>query len=853
MDKFYTFCDRVGHRIFYRYVDENGKRRQTILSDYPFELFMKGSKSDSVSLYGDQISRVNFENVSEMSEFCKNYRGVSEIFGQTSPAHQFIAKEYTNKISFDLSKVVVLNFDIEVRHDDGFPEPEDANDEILSISMKVFGKDQRITLGLKPFKNNERPQDIYEHCSNERELLFRFLEYWKRINPDIITGWNIEGFDIPYLINRMRKIIGVEATNELSPFHKSTKNVFTEILTGPKKLDPGYRILGVNTFDYLKLYIKFAPKKLESYKLDFVAETELKENKTDLSRFNNDLMRLYNEDFAYFVTYNEQDVGLVERLDDKLQFIRLAISVVLMTKSRYSEALGTVKIWDNLIYNMLLPQNIQIPPSEYDGEDDEFVGAYVKEPIPGRYRWVVSMDLTSLYPSIIRMYNMSPETLFSGGVENPIQFLEKLLAGEWNLLAEARNNGRVTAANGSQYRQDKEGILAKAMTFLFEERKVVKKQMIGVKKEVEKLKADHESQEKIDSLMDKIAQLDALQQALKVVANGGYGAIANKAYRYFLTAIAEGITLTGQLTIRFISARINAFLNEKFGTNGIDYVITCDTDSAYICLDHFVLNVLKMNPDIQKQKIQKIVDCLDLFVKKEIEPMLEREYAFLAEMVGSKNNKMDMKREAIADVGIFRGKKNYIMQVYDNEGVRYTTPELKMVGIETAKSSTPKVVREKLKECLNIIVNGTNDELLVEISKFKAEFEKMPLSKIAFPRGVSDLEKWYCPQNIHKKSVPIHTRGALHFNNLINVLGLQNKYPPIRSGSKIKFIGLQIPNPLRSTSIAFVDELPPEFELENYIDIEGQFKVSFLNPVESFTKLNGWNIKKVNSLEDLFA
>lgn len=844
---YYTFCDRVGHRLFLRYVDADGKRKQRVFSQYPFELFIKGAKKDATSLFGDTLSRIEFQECSEVTEFVKEYDGVTEIFGQTSLPHQFIAKQYPGVINFDMSKFVILNFDIEVRHDNGFPKPEHANDEILSISLKVFGRDQKITLGLKPFKP-EREQDIYEQCADERELLVRFLGYWRRLNPDIITGWNIDGFDIPYLVNRMTKVLGEELTAQLSPFHHETKKVFQEIDVG--RGDKSYRILGVTSYDYLNLYMKFAPKKLESYKLDFVAETEVKANKTDLTPWGGNLMRLYNEDFNTFVVYNENDVYLVERLDDKLKFIQLAVSITLMTHSRYHEALATVKPWDNMVYNMLLERGVQIPPENFSKDGEGIAGAYVKEPIPGKYRWVVSMDLTSLYPSIVRMYNMSPETLVYEASEKPLDFLGKMLDGKVD-LSDRISDGLVTAANGSAYRQDGEGILAHAMTYVFEERKRVKKQMLATKQEKEKLKSEGGSKEQVEALENKVAQLDALQQALKVVANGGYGAIANKAFRYFNISIAEGITLTGQLTIRFISARINEFLNAKFKTTDKDYVVTCDTDSAYICLDTFVEKILKVPAERQKDMTLKIVDCLDVFIKKELEPLLEREYAKLAEYVGSTNNKMDMKREAIADVGIFRGKKNYIMQVWDNEGVRFAEPELKTVGIETARSSTPKMVRDELKKCLKTLLNESNEVLLKEIDSFRQLFYNAPLSKVASPRGVSEMNKWVGGQ-LYLKGTPIHVKAALHYNDLIRSMGLDTTHPLIREGEKIKFIYLREPNPIHCTAIGFIDELPTEFGLDKYVDVELQFEKTFLAPLQSFTDLIGWQVKKVSSLDDLW-
>ncbi len=849
---FYTFVDRMGPRVFHRFVDDQGKRHEEIITGYPIELFTPGKTDDAKSLTGNSLSRISFSDIKDASEFVKNYKDAMPIYGQTSFAHQFISYQYPQDIEFDVSKFVILNFDIEVKSDEGFPHPHIAKDPVLSISMKVFGRDQYITLGLKPY-NKRREQDIYVHCNNEAHLLNVFLGFWKRIRPDIITGWNIEGFDIPYLVNRMKRVLGEKVIKELSPFAAHIHYGVTEMPIKDGRGASTYRILGVNMLDYLALFKKFNPEKLESYRLDFVGEHEGVGKKVDYSEYGNNLMRLYNENFQKFIEYNEQDVGLVEALDQKKDFIRLAIAVTMMTKSRFSEVFGTVKIWDNLIYNMLKKDNIQIPPENFGAEAKDFIGGFVKEPIPGRYKWVVSLDLTSLYPSIIRMYNMSPETIVANarGTET---WLAKMLRME-PVTDEAKEEGCVMAANGSIYRQDIQGVLPRAMAFVFDERKRVKNQMLAEEKKKQKLEKafrktkDENTKREIDELGALISALDAAQKGLKVVANGGYGATANTAFRYFNPEISEAITLTGQLTIQYIETRINDLVNRLVGTDGVDYVITMDTDSVYVTLDAWVQKM-----GLPEDDKNAIVDEIDSLVKQEIEPMLAREYQALADYVGAKKNYMDMKREAIGDVGIFRGKKNYILQVYDNEGVRYSEPKLKMVGIETARSSTPRIVRDELAECLKVIVNGTNDDLFKRIKKFKHTFDNEALVNIAFPRGVSDIRKWETNGPIpYKKGTPIHVKAVIFHNKLIqDDPSLHNKYEQIKEGNKIKFIYLKEPNKLRSNAIAFVEELPKEFGLDSDVDRTLQFEKCFLSPLKSFADLVGWKVENKPTLEDLF-
>lgn len=848
----YTFCDKLGHRLFIRWLDEDGKRGQKVFSDTPLELFIPGTRDDARGLHGERLSRVEFGSVEDMVDFAKEYDGVTPVFGQTSAAHQYISRQWPGHIDFDIKNFTILNFDIEVESREGFPHPEQAAYPLTSVSMKVFGKDERITLGLKPYTKG-RSQDVYEHCRDERDLLMRFLHHWKRINPEIVTGWFIDSFDIPYIVNRMTKILGEEMTAQLSPFYHETKRVFMESKVG--RGETTYRILGITSFDYANLYMKFAPKKLESYRLDYVCEHEKVGRKLDWHELGfSDLNDLYDRDHDTFIEYNERDVECVEQLDAKLKFIQCAITIVYMTHSRFSEALATVKPWDNFIYNMLLEDGIQIPPEAFTKNAEGIVGAYVKVPIPGKYRWVIALDMKSLYPCIDMMYNMSPETLEYHAASNPMEFMEKVLANDpvtMRLIEERKSKGLCTASNGSSYRQDSPGVIPRGMKFLFDTRSEVKG--VHMKAAKKRLEAAKKAGEDYLLIEQEYQKLDAYQQALKVVANGGYGALSNQSFRYYNTDIAEGITITGQMSIKYGGAKLNAFLNERFKTTDVDYVIYTDTDSCYITVERFVTDVLKVPEADWKRKMQGIVDAIDSFVKKEIDPMLDKVFSDLCEKVGSVNNTMEMKRESISDVGIFRARKNYVLQVWDNEGVRYAEPDIKSVGVEINRTSTPYIVRDALKESLNILLNGTNDELLAYLAKFKKEFAEVPLSKIAFPRGVSEIKKWAGGVMDFEKGTPIHVRGAILFNKMVRERGLEGKLSLIQEGNKIKFIYLKEPNPLHSNVIGFIDELPSEFGLDKYVDIDLQYEKTFLAPLLSFTDIIDWVVEKKSSLDDMWS
>ena len=890
---FYTFCDSIGNKIYHRYVDDNGKRHQEIVTSFPIELFIKGN-GEHRSLYGDKLTKMTFDNIADAKDFIKKYDGVVPVYGQTSLHHQFISHRYPGKIDLQFEKYRVLNFDIETRFDGkddedevkvrkvysleesvmtvekmkalddsyevydevnerwypvsrapqrnpgGFPNAQNADYEITSISCKVFGRPQKVTFGTKEYKVKDKDQ-IYNWCKDEAELLVKFIDFVRLVDPDALTGWNIDWFDIPYIVNRCRKILGDKVTNRLSPFHAHTDRCISEYFLDKDKTEKGYRIFGITNLDYMDMYKGYNPSKHDSYALDFISEVELKEKKLDYSEFD-DLMDLYRRDYERFIDYNERDVYLVERLDQKKQFIRLVITIVLMTKSRYQERDGKVKLWDNLIYNLLRDEGIVIPPA-VPKPSRTIIGAYVKEPTPAKYRWVASLDLTSLYPSICMMFNMSPETLMREE-QGQLDWVERLLKGE-DLAADCREKGWAMAANGSAYRQDVQGVLPKGMKYVFDTRKAQKNLMLDFKREKEAYLASggKVGSEEYLRLENLIAAADATQGAMKVLANSGYGASANKGFRYFNLSIAEGITLTGQLGIQYIGNMMNRYLNKKFGTDK-DYVITSDTDSAYIQLDN-----LPSDPT----NIQQSVDEIDNFLEKEFTPFINAAYQKLSDRLGAKKNLLDMKREAIADVGIFRGKKNYVLRVWDNEHVRYNEPVLKMTGIETARSDKPMIVRKKLERDLEILLTGTQEQLLSSIESFKSEFYNAPVEAIASPKGLSDYTKWVDKNGNLLPKAPYHVKAAHAHNTLIIEKGLRKTVERIKNGNKVRLMALKKINPCRCSNIAFMGTLPVGFDLHEYLDKDQQWVSTYITPLRSFTDILGWKTEKVNSLESLFG
>lgn len=1030
MKKFYTFVGEMDNAIFQRYYNEDKQEVFEKVENYDYTLYVNHPTDISrfTSLDNKSLKEITFDNPRDLKKFYNENKDLMTIHGNNSAVHQFISKEYDPDVQ-QFCNVKVLNFDIEVVHGDGikyadnhivrteksdaitfsnvgelkklpktvtgdlsvydeekdkwvkyfnscyapraigFPDPLEAEQEILSISAKEFGDDKIFyTFGTKDLPDYDNPNGEYVKCKNEQELLARFMKFWRGINPQFITGWNIDGFDIPYLINRIKKVLGSKYASYLSPFYDKVRN--NDKLINERMVDETitYEIFGVTSFDYIELYKKYNYSKQESYKLDYIGEVEVGQKKVNFDEYNKSLMRLYNGDlildnttswhaiddimryarvrekvkvklaeygyftdlgndvnkvdiktfdqtkidemsndqlkglynytdervktlsYKKFVNYNEMDANIVELIDKKMLFIKLAIRVGHMSKSRMKEIFATVSPWDNMIYSRLLQVNKQIPPRESHEKSEKFLGAYVKDPILGYHKWVATVDLTSLYPSIIRMLNMSPETLRKIKDFDAVKTLEDLFNGTYSTDA-SKANGWATAANGSAYDQDFEGVIPGAMKYLMVERKLVKNKMKDVENYMQHVKRSikhrkgelddwtqtedyiksikrngenfltddaimalsiKETEALIVELEDEIAMLDSTQLALKILANSGYGAIGNVAFRYFRLDIAEGITLTGQLALRFMSKVLDDFLNAVCGTKDVCYAIYGDTDSIFISLDNWVKHM-----GLDETNKDAVISAMDEYMAKTIEPLIADNYDKLSDYLGAKENLLIMKREALADAAIFRGKKNYIMQLYDNEHVRFAVPKMKMMGVETAKSSTAMIIRKKLEECFRVVINKdtrTALELKGIVDEFRDEFNTVDVVKIASPRGVNDIDKWIDPQGNIIKGCPIHVRASINYNNFIKAdPDLRSKYEEIKNGSKIRFIKLKEPNIVHSHVIAFIDDLPPEMELENFIDRKTQFEDTFMSPLESFTQLIDWDIRRTSSLSSLFG
>jgi DNA polymerase elongation subunit (family B) len=830
MKNFYSNVFLSGDKIFYiGYEDGERVQYQEVFS--PVLYAQSNTKTEFKTLDGRYAQEIKFSSVKDAKEFIDKYKEVEnfKIYGNDRFLYQYISNKFPEEeIQYDTSQLKIYTLDIETSSENGFPNIADTSEEILCLTIKDFTTKKLIVWGTREYENS-RDDVEYRVFWKEDEMLKNFLAWWTENTPDILTGWNVKLFDVPYICRRIDRVLSSKYMKSLSPWNKVNEREVE--IKGRNRIY--YDIIGVSVLDYLDLYQKFTYTNQESYRLDHIASVELGQQKLDHSEFET-FRDFYTQNWQKFVDYNIIDVELVDRLEDKMKLIELALTMAYDAKVNFEDVYYQVRMWDSIIYNDLTRRNIVVPPNERHDKDSKYAGAYVKEPVPGLYEWVVSFDLNSLYPHLIMQYNISPETLLS--TRHPSATVDRILKKEIDIDGEY-----CVCANGAQYRKDVQGFLPKLMQKMYDDRVLYKKKMLAAKQENE----TNPSPE----LVKEIARCNNIQMAKKIQLNSAYGAIGNQYFRYFKLANAEAITLSGQVSIRWIEDKMNGYLNNLLQTEGVDYVIASDTDSIYLNLGPLVTKFFS-NRSGDKAAI---VSILDKICQEKLEPFIESSYQELANYVSAYDQKMSMKRENIADKGIWTAKKRYILNVWDSEGVRYAEPKLKMMGIEAVKSSTPAPCRTKIKEALKIIMTKTESDLIAFIDKFKGDFFKMPPEDIAFPRSVNGLTKWKDPVKLYKKSCPIHVRGALLYNFQLKKNKLTHKYPLIQEGEKIKFVYLQTPNLVGENVISFISNFPQEVNISKNVDYKLQFQKSFLDPLKIILDAIGWKTEKEVNLEFLFA
>ena len=837
--KFYTNIQQYNNVILERYI-EDGVQKQREIPYQPTLYIHTVKQSPFKTIKGEVVEPRGFNSIKEARDFIQSHERVSNqpVYGMQQFAYAYINEEYPTR-EFDFNQMSILNFDIETKSDEGFPDISVADKEILSIALRCKG--QSYILGCGEYKTSG--EDIYVKCVNETDLLHKFINLWVDLNPDIITGWNIELFDIPYTVNRINRRLSKEAAQRLSPWgivKQRTIPTAQNQALGRDAPPNAKDIVGITCFDYMNLFKKFTYTQQESYALDYIGQAILGEKKLDYSEYGS-LNELYKQNYQKFLDYNIKDVVLVERLDDKMKLLEQACTIAYDAGVNLVDSLTSVRMWDVIIHNFLMQKNIVVPPKGIGEKENQVEGAYVKDPQVGMHDWVVSFDLNSLYPHLIMQYNISPETYVRHIGQRPTA--DEIIAGLYNqdnIKQFMKEHNVTVCGSGAMYTKDFQGFLPKLMESMYNNRVEWKTRMIEAQKKYEKTPTRE--------LEYEIAKCNNMQMAKKIQLNSAYGALGNQYFRFFDTKYAESITLSGQLSIKWMEVKLNEFLNKKLGNENKDYVLAVDTDSLYVGLDELVTK-----SKIDTTDTNKVINFLDRLATEVLEPFIDKGYRELATYVSAYEQKMVMKREAIANKAIWTGKKHYIMNVFDNEGVRYAEPKLKMMGIESVRSSTPAVARKAIKEALEVLMNEGEMALRDYVNDFEKLFVEMPFEDVAFPRGCRYIGKWSDASSIYKKGTPIHVRGALLYNKTIRDMKLDKKYDLIQEGEKIKFCYMKLPNPIRENVLAVPKVLPSDLMMEQYIDYEKQFSKTFKEPLNNICEAIGWSIDKQATLDQFFV
>ena len=873
MMDFYTNVDRKGKYLLVRGIKDGQEVRDRIAYQ-PTYYTLTNKNYGFKTIYGDLLKPHTFDTMYEAKEFCDERVGSnSPPYGYPNPRVQYALEAFKDSVDkYDRNYIRTWYLDIEVTSEEGFPNPMEAKFPITAIAIYDTVGDMYVVYGMGHWdkEHSHLPDDIkdrtfYIKSDNEQQMMDRFLNFLSDHCPNIITGWNIRGFDMPYIYNRLVNI-GLDV-NRLSPWGFTRAVEFKRLKDMPDDIIIG----GVDIIDYMPLYKKNKVK--ESYKLDAVVSDELGENKSldtlamlDVSRtpFSENLSRYHWDEtddpefnrFARirakrletdldhpmfsrlveeekkaahqaFITYNIQDTNLVRRLDEKLGLLDTRIMIAYEACINFAESESPVRVWDSLINKELSSNNVISHYSLNVSSDSGGIpGGFVKEPKVGKHGWCLSFDLASLYPHLIMQYNISPETLDKEFLLWPTAPDEEKIRRFLNEDELNKEEGYSYTPSGYRFTNKLEGVVPRLMKKMYNDRKAFKKQMLKKQKAGE------------DSTIENLKQY-----VLKILLNSGYGALTNKYLRWFDLRLGSSITLSGQYIIQLAEKTINEWMNKVLETEGKDYIIAIDTDSNYVNFQPFVDKYLSdKDHDV-------IVDYLDKVAEKKVQEVLERAFLRSKDYTGAFMQKMVMEREAIASTAFWTAKKRYAMRYHDMEGIRKTATKIQ--GLEAIRSSTPIVCRKPLLELIDIILMQDEECVRRYIKDFKNQFMQMSPKDIAMPRTVNNLRK-YTQSDGFMKSTPPHVRGAIQFNRLLKEHDLTNTWESMKEGEKGKFVYLKIPNNTNSDVLSFVVDIPEEFDVEKYIDMEKMFEKTILAPVEAILDPLKWSIEKKMTLDDFF-
>jgi len=788
--------------------------------------YVKNRAGTYVSLYGDKLKRIH-----------KWDKDQPELFeSDVNPEIRVLVDNYMDSDEVSEGHRTMI-FDIEVEVTDGFPDVRRANNKITSIAFNDSILDKYYCYVLDPLSKlktdvKRANGDIIVSFKDEYDLLNAFFKKYMEIQPTILTGWNIEFFDISYLYNRATQIVSQSVANLLSPISQVHWSDFHN----------RYKIAGVNVLDYLALYKKYTFSQRPSYRLDAIGEYEVGEKKVEYEGTLNDL---YENDLEKFVQYNLQDVKLVKKIDDKLNFIEIARGLAHLGHVPYEDVFMSSRYLEGAILVYLRKNNIVAPnkpKNKIKKGDKKFVGAYVQEPIKGKHNWVYDLDITSMYPSSIMSLNISPETKI-GKIEgwNPEEFLKKSNKKTYSITQGEKLLGRFTevelknfldsknvgvATNGVMYRTDKDGLLSALLRKWFDERVEYRKLSRKFHEEGDKEKSDY---------------FDRRQYLQKVLLNSLYGVLGLPVFRFYDVDNAEAVTYTGQSLIKFTKKIANNYYNKELG-NTENHCIYIDTDSVFYSA---LPLVTKRYPDLDIRNEDKMSKAI-LQIANEVQDYLNMSYDYFAKkFCNLDKHRFDIKQEVIAKSGLFVTKKRYGLKIINDNGKKVNKMMIK--GLDTVRSSFPIAMRELLSKLLeDILMEVPKQKLDKYLINFKNSMKLMDFNKIAIPTSVKGIKKYRDSEggifHTYKLGTPVHVKSSLFYNDMLKYFKVTKKYSPIYNGEKIKWVYLKN-NPIGLETIAYKGhEDPPQILdfIRQYINPDKLYKQALHKKIMMLYEALGW-------------
>lgn len=828
--------------------DKDGKRVKFDASVDPY-LYVEGN-GDYESIFGTKLAKKLFRTQYDRYKFLKD-TNIKRVFDNFPVTQQYLIDTFwkvNETPDFAQHPIKVMFLDIEVYAPDDFPHANKAAKPVNVITIYDSLSKKFITWGIKDYTPTE-PDTVYVKCVSEKDIFIKFIDYFQSDYPDILTGWNSEFFDIPYVINRCNNILGEEYVKKLSP----SGNVYNRSIRGQFGQEQiRWYIEGISLIDYLDVYKRFCLGVRESYKLASIAEIELGESKVNFGPIN--LATLADKDWKTFVEYNIQDVRLLVKMEEKLKYTELIRMLAYVGLTTFEAAMGSLSVINGATAVRARYREQKIPSFIRDEDDGtKNPGAYVGEPLSGFQEYIISFDANSLYPNVMISLNISPETKV--GVidkQDDNEVVLRHVSGKTytlptNKFAAFVEKEQIAISKANVcFTQKKKGVMPEILDYYYNKRQAIRKDLKKLKKEYSEFADKTTVQAKQVKLT--IDQLDAKQMCIKVFINSIYGYFGNKNAPFGDDDIASSITLTGQGVIKHSNELLKSFIKSEINDISDDELNKCiiynDTDSSYVSIKPLITKKalkFKNGNKVTKETYTKVQEIED-YLNKEIK-------VWGAQSLNSKDCRFLFKREAIADVGIFLQKKRYVIHILDDEGI--PCDKFKYTGVEVVRSTMPGAIKPYVKKIIETMMTtqnfGQTNQILNETYTI---FKNLSVEDITFVSGIKGYEKYagQCDDFNTAKGMPLHVKAAYIHNLLLDRFNIAKKYEKISSGDKVRFFYVKEPNKFNISAIAYKYYYPEEFKNIFEPDYDTMFEKHIFSVIDRFYQNVNWVAQKPGNL-----